>query len=414
MWIKRDLSGLLDQHPNFIQMLMGPRQCGKTSLLRQLDPEMVELSMDDLRLRTLAIESPDFLLSQYPNRKILIDEAQLAPPLFSALKQLVDQFKKAQLPRKVVFQLTGSNQWQLDQQVKESLAGRASYFELNTLSAKEVFSVPSLCQSHSLLDYLYQGGWPELYRDPTINTKLYLDDYLRSYVERDIVMSLGIHKQQEFLKFLQLLALRTGKEFNQLQMANDLRLSQGTIQHWISVLERMKLIALVKPYSSNLSSRLIKRPKIYFMDTGLACRLLGFSSSSQLLGHNLLGQLFETAVFSEIYKTISNYHLDWECYHWRSRDGEEVDFLLEHRLGRRYFLEVKVTAKTNYLTQMPRVQGPEVIKVFKDKVPPLLYCFMEQIPEGLSIGGENSTMHKHYFNLKELGQWLLQKNAEIL
>ncbi len=369
MWIKRDISDILAKNTDPIQILRGPRQCGKSSLILHLDANFREVSLDDMSLRKLAQEDPELFLKQFGQEKLFIDEAQYAPNLFPALKRKIDLYKRERKTPQTRVRLTGSNQILMDLQVKESLAGRASFFDLNTLSLHEILS----SQKRSIQDILYMGGWPELYAAEGKVVKKYLDDYIHSYIEKDIVLTAGIQKQFEFLKFIKLLAGRTGQVLEYANFANEVGVDSKTIKDWISVLERMRIIYLVKPFLGNIKSRLLKSPKIFFVDTGLACRLQGWSSAEPILTSPQQGFLFETLVFSEIYKMILNYQLDWEIFHWRSKDQEEIDFLIQRGPQDFIFIESKVSF------QKPPMIGsyPEVKKFFKNKSVPVINCIME-------------------------------------
>lgn len=369
MWINRDITAILKQNTNFIEIVSGPRQCGKSSLLLQIGPEFIELSFDDLGIRQLANTDPQGLLNQFEGKKVFIDEAQLAPEIFYALKKKVDLMKRQSHSRETIYRLTGSNQILMDKQVKESLAGRASYFELNTLSVAEIFSAANPTMGEIIL----RGGWPELYSDQTISSKRYLDDYIRTYVEKDIILASGIQKQNEFIRFLKLLAGRTGQLVNHSELSKEVGVSSETIKEWISILERMRIIILVEPFYSNLSKRLIKSPKVFFLDTGLACRLQGHSEISPLLTSPQFGGLFETLVFAEIYKTMKNFDKDWKIHHWRSRDGEEIDFLVEMGNGKSLFIEAKTSPQPLYSHE----EFLEVRKVFKEKIPSRFLCHLD-------------------------------------
>jgi predicted AAA+ superfamily ATPase len=371
MWIERQISEKILSNADPIQVVRGPRQCGKSSLILRLSSDYVEISLDDLNLRQLAQSDPNLLLSQFGDRKLFIDEAQYAPALFPELKRRADLYKRSK-PRhpETIVRLTGSNQILLDQNVKESLAGRASFFDMNTLTVAEILnSVPLPIQT-----ILYTGGWPELYaQTPVREPRKYLDDYINSYIERDIIMSAGIQKQAAFLKLVRLLAGRVGQIVDFSSFGAEAGVDAKTAREWISILERMRTIALVPPYFSNLSSRLTKSPKLYFIDTGLACRLQGWTSPEIILTSPQQGGLFENLVFSEIYKLNLNYQLGWTIYHWRSKDKEEIDFLIDKGPAGNIFLEAKVSAQ--------KIRGldtfPEVQKVFGKKKPPLYLCHME-------------------------------------
>jgi predicted AAA+ superfamily ATPase len=309
-------------------------------------------------------------LQQFNSQKLFIDEAQYAPALFPSLKRRADLYKReAQNKSKTILRLTGSNQILMDRNIKESLAGRASFFDMNTLSVAEILSA----KKSSIQNILYMGGWPELHARENKDAKKFLDDYINSYVEKDIVLAAGIQKSREFLKFVKLLAGRVGGILDLSSFANDVGVDSKTIKDWVSILEQMHIVVLVKPFSSNLTSRLIKSPKIYFIDTGLACRLQGWTSAEPILTSPQQGALFENLVFSEIYKTNINYQLGWDIFHWRSRDGEEIDFLIQMDINRFLFIESKVSSTK---IKEPML-FPEVKKVFQKKSIELIVCHQE-------------------------------------
>ena len=188
-------------------------------------------------------------------------------------------------------------------------------------------------QERSIQDISFFGGWPELYARNYSSPKEYLDDYIDSYVEKDIVLSAGIQKIREFRKFLSLLAGRVGQLLDIYSLASASEVDSKTIKNWISILETMQLICLVEPYFSNRTNRLVKSPKVYFIDTGLACRLQGWEESLPLLNSPAQGALFENLVFSEIYKFCTYELKDLKIFHWRSKDKEEIDFLIEKQPG---------------------------------------------------------------------------------
>jgi predicted AAA+ superfamily ATPase len=371
MWIQRDITNSIIQNTDLIQIIRGPRQCGKSSLLLKLDPEFKELSLDDPSLRELAQNDPELFLKQFNSQKLFIDEAQYSPALFPSLKRRADLYRRDPKNKlQTILRLTGSNQILMDRNIKESLAGRASFFDMNTLSVSEILSAQN---NRSIQEILFMGGWPALYANENQNPKKYLDDYINSYIEKDIVLSAGILKSREFLKFIKLLAGRVAGLLDYSSLANDAGVDSKTIKDWVSVLEKMHVISLVMPYSSNLSSRLTKSPKIYFLDTGLACRLQGWTTPEPILTSPQQGALFENLVFSEIYKLNINFDLGWQIYHWRSKDGEEIDFLIQKDPLHYLFIEAKVSP----VSIKPPEIFPEVKKVFKSKVPSLIVCHQE-------------------------------------
>ncbi len=351
MFIPRDLTHQLTQPSAWIQMLLGPRQCGKSTLFASLltDTEVRpfhEINFDDLQLREFATRDPALFMHQF-QPPLLLDEIQYVPPLFSELKKIIDQYKRkaalgstALSKPEVLFRLTGSNQILMDKNIKESLAGRASFYYLNTLTVHEILQA---LPETKLNQILFQGGWPELYTHPDIPVTSYLNDYIRTYVEKDIVMSAGIQKVSEFLRVLGLLAGRTGLLTNYSAIASDSGMSSITIKEWVGFLERADLVYLLRPYHTNLNKRLIKTPKLYFLDTGLAARLQGWSDPLVLFTSPQVGPLFETLVFAEIFKFIRNYQKDWQLFFWRTKDGQEVDFVLKTASHKIYLFEAKLS-----------------------------------------------------------------------
>lgn len=394
MWIERDISASLQANKDPIQILRGPRQCGKTSLLLHLDKSFTEVSLDDPSLRHLAQTDPELLLKQFESQKLLIDEAQYAPELFPSLKRRVDLLKrKSDFRPQTILRLTGSNQILMDKNVKESLAGRASFFDLNTLSVAEILQSQAIPIQH----ILFRGGWPELYVRPDLTPQRFLDNYINSYVEKDIVLAGGIQKSRDFLRFVQLLAGRVSQVLDQTELSKEVGVDAKTIKGWVSVLERMHIVRLLSPFSSNLSKRLVKSPKIYFIDSGLACRLQGWTAPEPILTSPQQGALFENLVFSEIYKLNLNFQLGWPIFYWRSREGEEVDFLIQKNPKEFVFIEAKVSSQ-----RAPTLEAmPEIRKVFKKAIPQVVVCYQE----GAKILGDQVP-------IALLKDWLLRSSAQ--
>jgi predicted AAA+ superfamily ATPase len=346
MWIERDISKqLLNDSGVYIQILVGPRQCGKSSLLSFLSKNKFrEVTFDDLQLRILANQDPALFLEQH-KPPLIIDEVQYAPNIFPELKKIVDELKKQQLffgktkKSKTIFRLTGSNQILMDKQVKESLVGRANYYYLNTLSVNEI---KKAFPNESIGNIMFIGGWPELYTNKNISVVRYLNDYIRNYIEKDIVLSAGVQKQNEFHTVLGMLAARTGELLNYSAVANNSGVKSITIKEWASILEKTNLIYLLKPYANNLNKRLVKIPKLYFLDTGLAVRLQGWSEPEPFMKNPYVGHIFETLVLSEIIKCMNNYGKNWNVYMWRTKDGEEIDFVIEKANGDVLALDAKM------------------------------------------------------------------------
>lgn len=346
MFIQRDITQQLLNNPTLVQIVLGPRQTGKSTLLASLQSEGHDITFDDLQMRQLANRDPALFLSQF-SPPLLLDEVQYVPPLFLEIKKHVDLIKKAAVFQdldtskiaEVLFRLTGSNQILMDKNIKESLAGRASYYYLNTLTVHEILSA---LPETTINEILFKGGWPELYTNKQLSSVTYLNDYIRSYVEKDIIMSAGIQKISAFHQVLGLAAARTGQLLDFSNIASDSGITSVTVKEWIGLLERADLVYLLKPYFNNLNKRLIKTPKLYFLDTGLATRLQGWQESFPLFNSPQIGALFETLVFAEIIKFIRNHQKNWSLFFWRTKEGEEVDFVLKTDDGRTHGFEVKL------------------------------------------------------------------------
>lgn len=347
MYIYRDITPQLEQPTHWIQILLGPRQCGKSTLFASLaskENTFQEITFDDLQLRQLANRDPALFLQQFET-PLLLDEVQYVPNLFPELKRKIDTvkrditFQKTKTKIKILFRLTGSNQILMDKNVKESLAGRAAYYYLNTLTVHEIMHALPQSKVNTIL---FKGGWPELHQNPELSTIHYLNDYIRTYVEKDIFMSAGIQKISAFHTILGLLAARTGQLLVYSDIARDSGVSSVTVKEWAGLLEQSDLVYILKPYFSNLNKRLIKTPKLYFLDTGLAVRLQGWQEIIPLFNSPQIGALFETLVLAEIVKFIRNHRKDWELFFWRNKEGEEIDFVIKTSSGSIHAFEAKL------------------------------------------------------------------------
>jgi predicted AAA+ superfamily ATPase len=399
MIIERDIAKRLKENRgSYIQILIGPRQCGKSTQFALLgDGEFKEVTLDDLQARQLADRDPALFLEQYPP-PIIIDEVQYAPNLFPELKRIVDQLKRKKLLEssneevRVIFRLTGSNQILLDDNVKETLVGRASYFYMNTLSVHEIRrAFPQI----KLNQLIFNGGWPELYSNPLLNPIQYLNDYINSYIEKDIVVSANIIKKREFHIVLGMLAARTSQILNESSLAKDSGVRSVTVNEWISILERTQLVYLLPPVEANLNKRLIKSPKVYFLDTGLATRLQGWLDLMPLMQSPQAGLLFETLVLSEIVKCSMNFGKNWKIAMWRTKDGEEVDFIIENERGEILALDAKLG-----------ISGVDPIKI-----PPVLAKTFPKLKQMIivSYDGKQALLSRDCLQLpiSELTQFLL-------
>ena len=253
--------------------------------------------------------------------------------MFPELKRRVDDARRARRAGRGesgsldLAWLTGSNAILVDESVRESLAGRASYFTLHTLSVHELAAAGAL-SDRGTAEVLLRGGWPELWVDEALDVRRYLDDFLLTYVEKDVVASAGIEKRGAFLQVLRLLAARTAQQLNASEMASLAGVQVSTVLGWVDLLERMLIVRRLPVWSSNLNKRLAKTPKVYFLDTGLAARLQGWTGLDTLLYAPAAGALFETLVLGEIVRAATHANLPIDVHLWRTRDGEEVDFIV--------------------------------------------------------------------------------------
>jgi hypothetical protein len=365
MWFHRDIESTWSSGSSLpVRILMGVRQCGKTSLLTHLAPQgWSVVNLDDFQLRALANRDPAMFFHLNPLPAI-IDEIQYAPALFPEIKRRVDLWRRArredargespgEMPQ---VWASGSNQVLLDRTVEESLAGRASYFTLHTLSAGELArSLPGFRLETAFI----RGGWPELYLDPPLDPFGYLNDHVRTYVQKDIVLSAGIQKVESFTTVLGLLAARTGTLLNASSLSQECGVAASTILEWVGVLERTHVLVRLPPWHGNLSKRLLRTPKVYLLDVGLASRLQGWTEGGPLLRSPQAGPLFETLVLGEIVRTRDHGAKSWQLFYWRTKEGDEVDFLIRDARGRMLALEAKMGIHSVEPRDLPRQFGRE-------------------------------------------------------
>jgi len=324
-----------DNYP--IVTLTGPRQSGKTTLVKAAFPNHSYASLEDPDQREFAISDPRGFLAQY-NGPVVLDEAQRTPDLFSYIQTASD--RKAKNGQYV---LTGSQSFLLMRTVTQSLAGRAAVLHLLPLSWAELQGRSALALEHigrnspqrsdedlaNLMHVLFAGFYPRIH-DTDIPPQDWLAHYYRTYVERDVRELLNVGDLEAFGRFLGLCAGRNGQLLNLSSLANDCGISQPTARRWISVLEASFLVRLLRPHHRNFNKRLVKRPKLYFLDTGLLTYLLRIRSPDELRTHSSRGAIFESYVVSELIKNALNRGEEPDLHFWRDSAGHEVDLLLEH------------------------------------------------------------------------------------
>jgi len=300
--------------------ITGPRQSGKTTIARKVFPDFPYVSLEDPDLARVAREDPRGLLDSYHDGLIL-DEAQTVPEIFAYLKTAVDHD-----PRPGRFIVTGSHQFNLLAGVTESLAGRAAFLTLYPFSVRELRDAGKLPSDP--YDLLLKGFYPPLY-DRDVSPYDWYTAYISSYVERDVRAVLQVKDLGQFQTFLRMCASRVGQLLNLSALAQDCGMTHNTAKAWISVLESSGIIYLLKPYFRNFGKRLVKSPKLCFVDTGLVCRLLGITDASQLFLHQNRGNIFESYVVAEMLKRRLNGGLSPELYFWRDSSGNEIDVVYE-------------------------------------------------------------------------------------
>lgn len=302
----------------------GPRQSGKTTLVKSLFPEKAYLSLENPDVRRFALEDPRGFLSRYQSGAIF-DEVQRAPELFSYLQEILDDS-----PEPGRFILTGSNNFLLQQNISQTLAGRVAILNLLPFSTQELFIGPNDVPDENQL--IFKGLYPPIY-EPGIPPEDWFPNYLRTYIDRDVRQIKNITDLIVFERFIRLLAGRNGQELNLTSLAVDTGVDTKTVQSWIGILESSFIIYLLRPHHKNFNKTLIKRPKVYFYDTGLVCSLLGISNADQLLLHPLRGALFESLVVTELLKQRTNAGKPVNLYYWRDKTGHEVDIVIDNGLS---------------------------------------------------------------------------------
>jgi predicted AAA+ superfamily ATPase len=298
----------------------GPRQSGKTTLVRQLLADKPYVSLEAPAQREFARSQPAEFLLQFPQGAV-IDEAQNAPELLSEMQGVVDASGAMGQ-----FVLTGSHNLSLLSSVTQSLAGRTALVELLPLSVAELRDANLLNAAYP--DQMVKGFYPALYDRP-LDPHDWLHSYLVTYAERDARTLAAIQDLGAFQRFLKLTAARTGQLLNMQSLASDAGISDKTAKHWLSILETCYLIHFVRPHFANFGKRLTKSAKLYVTDVGLACALLGIETASQVQNHPLRGALFETMVVNEFLKNRCNVGTRAPLYFWRDNIGTEVDLILE-------------------------------------------------------------------------------------
>ncbi len=298
--------------------VIGPRQSGKTTLVRMVFKDKPYANLENPDVRKFAMEDPRGFLSNYPQGAV-IDEVQRVPELFSYLQQILDETSANGL-----FVLTGSNNFLLQQSISQSLAGRVGYLFLLPLSLHEIND-----KGLTINQLIFTGGYPVLYNETTEPAKWY-PNYIRTYVERDVRLIKNITDLCAFERFLRLCAGRIGQLLNMSSLAVEVGVDVKSISSWIGILETSFIVFRLQPYHSNFNKRIVKMPKLYFYDTGLAVALLGVENAGQLNLHPLRGSLFENMVVVDFLKRRYNSGKSNNLFFWRDNVGNEIDLIIEN------------------------------------------------------------------------------------
>lgn len=332
--MQSSLSQLATQYP--VVTMIGPRQSGKTTLVKATYPDMPYVNLERPDVRAVAEADPRAFLNQYSDG-VIIDEVQRLPDLLSYIQVIVDETQRAGQ-----FILTGSQQLGLHQAITQSLAGRTGLLNLLPLTTAELESAGI---SLTIDEYLYQGFYPRLYQKQEYNPTMLYGDYVKTYVERDVRQLINLKDLAQFQRFMKLLAGRVGQILNINDLCNNLGIAHHTASHWLSVLEASFLIFRLPPYFENLGKRIIKSPKLYFTDVGLAAYLLGINDVRQIEAHPTRGYLFENLVVLDTIKSRYNQAQDPNCYFYRDSNQNEVDLLMTIANG---FVPIEIKSSTTF------------------------------------------------------------------
>lgn len=327
--ISQQVMELAGQYP--VITITGPRQSGKTTLCKKLFAGKAYVSLETPEDRLYARDDPVGFLNQYPNGAVL-DEIQQVPELFSYIQTIVDHEDQNGM-----FVLTGSQQFGLLKKISQSLAGRTALVELLSFSLEEAYG--DRIHDQDINTVLWTGFYPGIF-DQGRNPAQMMRFYVKTYLERDVRELINVKDITAFEKFLRLCAGRTGQIINMSSIGNECGISGKTVREWFSVLEASYIVKQLRPFHTNFNKRLIKSPKLYFLDTGLACSLLGIRNPDHLLAHPLRGSIFETFVVVEAWKRLYNRGEDDNLYFFRDNKGHEVDLICEEGMSQT-IIEIK-------------------------------------------------------------------------
>ena len=408
MYIERTLERAIKQASGFfpVVLITGPRQVGKTTVFEKRESQKRKyVSLDALEERDLARQDPRRFLERYPP-PLLIDEIQYAPELLPYIKAIVDKEKK-----KGMYWITGSQQFNLMANVTESLAGRVGILNLQGFSQAEKDNRPNTPPflptekflkkkekaealekpkgTTGIFHRIWKGSYPALFKETDKHWPLFYDSYIQTYIERDVKQIINISNELLFVNFIKALAARTSQLLNYSNIAGEIGINETTVKSWLSILQTSGLVYLLQPYSNNLTNRIIKTPKLYFLDTGLACYLTKWNTPETLEHGAFSGAILETYIVAEILKSYWHNGVSPAMYFYRDKDKREVDIILEEN-GALYPLEIK--QKTN--PNADDCKNFAVLSQFKkDVAPGGVLCLA---PTHLPLGKKDYTIPVSY------------------
>ena len=342
-----------------VVLITGARQVGKSTLCGEMKKEYGYdyVSLDNLRERETAIKDPELFLSLH-KAPLIIDEVQYAPKLLDVIESIVNKVKFEGGDNKGMYILTGSQIYSLMENVSESLAGRVTIVEMSPFSLREIRGLPeipfvidpSINQARSaenkidvneLYELIVRGFYPELYDNDELDVETFYSDYVRTYIERDVSQVINLNDKLKFQRFMEVLASLTGEEFVANNLAKSIGVSLPTIESWLSVLVAGNIVYLLEPYNENSTlKRVVKRPKLYFLDTGLAAYLARLNNAEVLKSSIFSGRFVETFIVNEIIKSYKNNNKKINFYYYRDIDQKEIDLVMLEA-GILHFIECK-------------------------------------------------------------------------
>ena len=393
MYIQRHLESQILKASRYypVVMVCGQRQVGKSTMLNHIkEPGRRYVTLDDGNARRLASNDPALFFETY-GYPLLIDEFQRVPSILLEMKKIVDRKALAGEDNSGMFWLTGSQKFQMMQGVSESLAGRAAIFDMSSLSAAEIEGRPAALfhpdlasirerlkhsrhkNIHEIYESIFRGGMPKLCSTDMDRDRFYMD-YINTYIERDVKDLAQVGKLNEFYDFLVFMAARTGQELKYDEIAGTIGISAPTAKSWVTILERSGILFVLRPYYSNITKRLVKTPKVYFMDTGLAAYLCRWPNAETLESGAMDGAFLETYVVSEIVKSYFNAGKPVDLFYYRDIDKKEIDLLIVEG-DKMYPIEIK-KGKEPYKPD----KNFGVLQQFKMHIEPgLILCMSDEL-----------------------------------